>query len=78
MVLKRTVWVFKHKTKSLNQNIIDIHGEGSGVKVTVEVVAILFASRERATSIRHGRTGVVGAEIASSRNARTGENVGSG
>ena len=63
--------IFKHKTKSLNQKIIDIHGEGGGVKVNVEVVAILVASRKRATtSIRNGRIGVAGAEIASSRNAR--------
>ena len=70
VVLKRTVWIFKHKTKSLNQTFIDIHGKGGGVKVTVEVVAIFVASRKRATSIRNGRIGVAGAEIASSRNAR--------
>ena len=54
VVLKKTVWIYKHKTKSLNQKIIDIHGEDGGVKVTVEVVAILVASRKRATSIRNG------------------------
>ena len=70
MVLKRTVWVFKHKTKSLNQEIIDIHGKGGGVKVIVEVVAILFASQDWATLMRNKRTGVAGAESAFLRNAR--------
>ena len=50
--------------------MIHIHGEGGGVRVTNEVVAILFASRARATSITKGRTDVAGAAIASSSMAR--------
>ena len=51
--------------------IINIYGEGGGVKVIVEVIAILFASRERATSIRQKRTGLAGADIASSSREQT-------
>ena len=41
------------------------YGECGGVRVTVKVVAIVSASRERAITMRKGRTGVDGATIAS-------------
>ena len=50
--------------------MIHTYGECSGVRVTVEVVAIVSASREQATSMRKRRTGVNGVAIASSSLAR--------
>ena len=45
---------FQILDKVNSSKIIYINGEGGGVRVIVEIVAILFASRKRATSIIKG------------------------